>query len=197
MKIKRFTGGILQSNGYVIYQKEQGDCYIVDPGYNPGVFLSFIQEKGLILRGILLTHHHRDHTGGVKKIRSTLGCPVFLHREDMDKYGEEAQPLEDGSIIKLEDETIRTVHTPGHTRGSVCFYVEKSRLAFTGDTIFNVDLGRTDLEDGSEEEMVHTCRKIIDRWSNEIFIYPGHGDGCNMKTVRTINHEFLNIVTGE
>ncbi|MCI8646831.1 MAG: MBL fold metallo-hydrolase [Firmicutes bacterium] len=194
MKIKRFIGGILESNGYVIYQEDQGCCYVIDPGYNPNVFVDFIEKKGLKVQGILLTHHHHDHTGAVKKLRSVFSCPVFIHREDLDMYREEAKPLEDGDRIELEEETLIVVHTPGHTAGSVCFYSEKSKLAFTGDTIFNVDLGRTDLEDGSEAEMIHSCRDIIDKWSNEIFIYPGHGDGCNMKTVRSINHEFLSII---
>ena len=103
-------------------------------------------------------------------------------------------PLEDGDRILLEDEEIRVVHTPGHTAGSVCFFSERGKLAFTGDTIFNVDLGRTDLEDGSESDMIWSCREVINKWNNEIFIYPGHGDGCNMKKVRKINHEFLEIV---
>lgn len=194
MKIKRFIGGILESNGYVIYREERGSCYVIDPGYNPGVFLDFIRKKGLRMQGILLTHHHHDHTGAVKKLRAELDCPVFIHREDMDMYGEAAEPLEHGDVIKLEGEAITVIHTPGHTRGSVCFYSEKSKLSFTGDTIFNVDLGRTDLEDGSEAEMIRSCRDIIDKWNNEIFIYPGHGDGCNMKTVRRINSEFLSII---
>ena len=113
----------------------------------------------------------------------------------MDAYrGEVDVPLEDGDTVFLEAEEIRVVHTPGHTAGSVCFFSDKSKSVFTGDTIFNVDLGRTDLEDGSEEQMIRSCREIIDRWTNDIFIFPGHGDGCNMKKVRRINQEFLDIV---
>lgn len=196
VKIKRFIGGTLESNGYVIYQKEQGGCYIIDPGYNPGIFAEFIEGQALKPLGILLTHHHYDHTGSVKKLCSLFDCPAYIHREDLDIYGQQAQPLEDGDVFMLEEEEIKTVHTPGHTAGSVCFYSDKSKLAFTGDTIFNVDLGRTDLEDGSEADMIHSCRDIIDKWSNEIFIHPGHGDGCTMKKVRVINREFLDIING-
>lgn len=198
MKIKRFIGGILQSNGYVIYQDENGPCYVIDPGYTAGNFIDFIEKKHLDMKGILLTHHHYDHTGAVDKLKNRYSCPVFLHRCDMDLYKKEVEhPLEDGDVIMLEDEKLRVIHTPGHTAGSVCFYSGKSKLAFTGDTIFNVDLGRTDLEDGSEDEMIRSCREIINTWSNEIYIYPGHGDGCNMKKVRRINREFLNIVGEE
>lgn len=197
MKIKRFIGGVLESNGYVIYQQEGGPCFVIDPGYSPDRFVQYIKKMNLKMEGILLTHHHYDHTGGVKKLKAEFECPVYLHREDMDLYKEPVEyPLEDGDVVGLEEETIRVIHTPGHTRGSVCFYSEKSKLAFTGDTIFNVDLGRTDLEDGSEADMVRSCKEVIDKWSNEIFIYPGHGDGCNMKKVRKLNQEFLDIVGG-
>ena len=195
MKIKRFIGGILESNGYVLYQQEGSACYVVDPGYSSKTFIKYIEEMKLDLKGILLTHYHSDHVGAVRKLSDHFGCPVALHRGDMDLYRDNVDtPLEDGMTFDLDGETIKVVHTPGHTSGSVCFYSEKSKLAFTGDTIFNVDLGRTDLQGGSEREMINSCREIIDKWSNEIFIYPGHGDGCNMKKVRKINHEFLSIV---
>lgn len=195
MKIKRFIGGILESNGYVLYRQEGGDCYVVDPGYSSKTFIKYIEETDLKIKGILLTHHHTDHVGAVKKLSAHFGCPVALHREDIDLYRQPVDiPLEDGMTFDLEGEIIKVVHTPGHTAGSVCFFSEKSKLAFTGDTIFNVDLGRTDLQGGSEKAMINSCKNIIDKWSNEIFIYPGHGDGCNMKKVRKINHEFLNIV---
>lgn len=195
MKIKRFIGGSLESNGYVIYQAGGGACYIIDPGYEPNRFIEYIKGNHLELQGILLTHHHYDHVGAVEKIRSTYDCPVLMHRGDMDFYkGTVTRPLEDGDVIMLGEEKICVVHTPGHTSGSVCYYSEKSKLAFTGDTIFNVDLGRTDLAGGSEVEMIHSCRDVINQWSNEIFIYPGHGDGCTMKKVREINREFLDII---
>ncbi len=193
--MKRYIGGMLQSNGYVIYQEKGGLCYVIDPGYTASNFTGFIEELNLELQGILLTHHHYDHTGAVKKLKAAYDCPVFMHRQEMDYYkGQIDKILEDGDIIMLEQEPIQVIHTPGHTAGSICFFSEKSKLAFTGDTIFNVDLGRTDLEGGSEAEMVRSCREIINKWSNEIYIYPGHGDGCNMKKVRRINREFLDIV---
>ncbi|MGI6256863.1 MAG: MBL fold metallo-hydrolase [Anaerovoracaceae bacterium] len=194
MKIKRFIGGLYQSNGYVIYQREGGDCFVIDPGYKHMNFLDFIKENKLNLRGILLTHHHHDHVGAVKKIVDETGCPVYLHRLDADRFAEPVTLLEDGDVFDLSGEEIRVIHTPGHTEGGVCYFSEKSKLAFTGDTIFNVDLGRTDLDDGDPAKMEATMRDIIDKWSNEITIYPGHGDHCTMKYVRQVNREFLDIV---
>lgn len=195
MKIKRFTGGTLESNGYVLYVREGGSCFIIDPGYDPKVFLVYIRDMKLDLKGIILTHHHYDHTGAVDRIKNETGCPVYLHREDCDMYGDQVDVyMEDSDIIDLDGVQLEVIHTPGHTRGSVCIFDGKDRVCFTGDTIFNVDLGRTDLEDGSEEQMVRSITEIIDRWPNDIMIYPGHGDGCTMKKVRKINREFTDII---
>lgn len=195
MKIKRFTGGTLESNGYVLYVREGGSCFIIDPGYDPKVFLVYIRNMKLDLKGIILTHHHYDHTGAVDRIKNETGCPVYLHREDCDIYGNQVDVyMEDSDIIDLDGVQLEVIHTPGHTRGSVCIFDGKDRVCFTGDTIFNVDLGRTDLEDGSEEQMIRSITEIIDRWPNDIMIYPGHGDGCTMKKVRKINREFTDII---
>ena len=142
MKIKRFTGGTLESNGYVLYVREGGSCFIIDPGYDPKVFLVYIRDMKLDLKGIILTHHHYDHTGAVNRIKNETGCPVYLHREDCDMYGNKVDVyMEDSDIIDLDGVQLEVIHTPGHTRGSVCIFDGKDRVCFTGDTIFNVDLG--------------------------------------------------------
>ena len=199
MKIKRFIGGLLESNGYVLYQQDGGEAYLIDPGYNSKVFIEYIKEHGFDLKGILLTHHHYDHSGVADRVKAVFDCPVYLHRRDCDIYFKEFKRnadvyMEDGDVFDLEGEEIRVIHTPGHTGGGVCFMSDKSKVCFTGDTIFNVDLGRTDLEGGSEKEMIDSILNIIDKWPNDIMIYPGHGDGCTMKKVRQINTEFLDIV---
>lgn len=194
MKIVRLIGGNLESNGFIIYNKEGSTCYIIDPGYQPEKYIKKVNELGLKPEGILLTHHHYDHVGGINKIHETYDCPIFIHRADSDCIRGHVTPIDDGKEFMLEDEKITTIHTPGHTRGGVCYYSEKSKVCFTGDTIFNVDLGRTDLEDGSQRDMEASIKNIIDKWSNEITIYPGHGDQCNMKYVRKNNREFLDIV---
>jgi hydroxyacylglutathione hydrolase len=195
MRIKRFILGLLEANGYIIYQQDASDCYIIDPGAKADLFLDFLADHGMTCKGILLTHHHSDHVGGVDKIRKSLDCPVYIHREDADMYRKTATPIEGGDTFDLAGEQVKTIHTPGHTHGSVCFFSERSKLAFTGDTIFNVDLGRTDLVDGDEAQMVHSIKHIIDRWPNDITIYPGHGDACTMKKVRGINREYIDIIT--
>lgn len=195
MKIKRIIGGELEANGYIIYHKDGGPCFVVDPGYTPDKYIKLIKASKLKLQGIFLTHHHYDHVGGAAKLRDYFECPLYLHREDCDFYKENVDVmLEDGDSFMLGEEKLSIIHTPGHSPGGISIYSEKSKVAFTGDTLFNVDLGRTDLRGGNEEKLIQTCRNIIDKWSNEITIYPGHGDSCNMKFVRRFNKEFLGLI---
>jgi glyoxylase-like metal-dependent hydrolase (beta-lactamase superfamily II) len=195
MEIKRFIGGNEESNGYILSEKGGDVCYIVDPGYNGERFLRETSNAGLRILGILLTHHHYDHVGGVQKIKSAADCPVYMHREDASVYkGIVDILLSGGEDLPFYGEGIRVLHTPGHTRGSVCFYAEQRKACFTGDTIFNVDLGRTDLGDGSAAAMEQSVRETISKWPGDTMLYPGHGDPCNMKFVRVHNGEYLAIM---
>ena len=209
MKIRRHIGGILQANCYIISPSHTEDnakapCFIIDPGYDPKILMKLLNENHLEPQAILLTHHHVDHSGSADILRKELDIPILIHREDADMYREGADRfLEDGDILKLGEEgkgskgvKLKVLHTPGHTRGGICLMSERDKVCFTGDTIFNVDLGRTDLEDGSQAEMVRSIRSVVDTWGNDINIYPGHGDEATMKTVRKRNREFLEIVNG-
>jgi glyoxylase-like metal-dependent hydrolase (beta-lactamase superfamily II) len=195
MEIKRFVGGNIDSNGYIIFEKGDSACYIIDPGYAGERFLRAAEEAGLQIRGILLTHCHFDHVGGVQKILSAADCPVCMHKDEAASYkGRVDTLLSGGESLPLRDESILVLHTPGHTRGSVCFYSERGRVVFTGDTIFNVDLGRTDLGGGSAAEMERSVRETVSAWPSDTMLYPGHGDPCNMRFVRIHNGEYLKIM---
>ncbi len=195
MLIEILTGGYLCGNGYIIYDRAGGEAYVIDPGHNPGRFIVKLCSLKVKVKGILLTHHHRDHTDGAEAIRKATGCPVFMHEEDLDSYGDHVDlTLRHGQVLSLAEESILILHTPGHTRGSVCFYCATGKIAFTGDTIFNVDLGRTDLKDGSIDSMRLSVKDVIDRWEDDIIIYPGHGDPATMEHVRRKNKEFLSML---
>lgn len=214
MEIKRFIGGLLEANCYVIAATgekaagfKQVPCFIIDPGYNPKKIIKYVREKNLAPRGIILTHHHHDHGGGAPLIRKELDCQVMIHTLDADRYGHEVDIyLEEGDVIRPYDsggsrrgqgDALEVLHTPGHTEGGICLLCREDKICFTGDTIFNVDLGRTDLEDGSESSMRQSIKEVVDKWGNEITIYPGHGDPATMKTVRKINKEFLEIINDD
>lgn len=199
MKIRRFVGGNLAANGYVIYQKDGGRCYVIDPGYNPKKFIAYIKEHQLEALGILLTHLHYDHTDGAEAISRALDdCPILMHEADAFVYkGRVDTYLKDGDRLELDGEELQIIHTPGHTKGGICIMAAKSRVCFTGDTLFDTDLGRSDLAGGSEADMKDTVCRILDSWENDIVIYPGHEDGCTMKKVRRYNTEFLALLAGK
>lgn len=195
MKINRIISGSLESNGYIIYDKEGGEGFIIDPGDNANLFLKEINKLGIRIKGILLTHHHYDHVGAVGDLSKELLCPVSIHKEDAEMYkGKADRLLEDGDSFLIGKEKLKVIHTPGHTRGGVCYFSEDSKVAFTGDTIFNIDLGRTDLIDGSPVVMGETIRNIIAKWDDNITIYPGHGDSATMEFVRRKNKEYLDFL---
>ena len=195
MKIKRFIGGNLRSNGYVISKFKEGNCYIIDPGYEAKKYLEYLKEQNLKLKGIILTHHHNDHVGAASKIRDALRAPILMQEKDAYVYGNEVDIyLHDGDKIDFDDEQLVIFETPGHTEGSICILSEKSKVVFTGDTIFDTDLGRTDLFDGSPLDMIDSCRNVINTWSNEYTIYPGHDGSATMKQVRKYNREFLDCL---
>ena len=195
LKIKRFVGGCLESNCYIINSAEKGSCYIIDPGYEAGRIVKYVEENSLNAKGIILTHHHHDHVGAAAETAECLKCPVMISFEDSLQYrGKADKYLEDGDIIDLDGETLKIAKTPGHTMGSVCIIAEESKTVFTGDTIFDTDLGRTDFKDGSEAEMIRSCREVIDKWPNDYRIYPGHDESATMKQVRTYNSEFLHCL---
>ncbi|MBQ1406828.1 MAG: MBL fold metallo-hydrolase [Eubacterium sp.] len=198
LKIKRFMLGPILEDGYVVYENDGELCYIIDPGYEPGGYISFVDEHSLKPAGILLTHLHGDHTGAADALKDAFGCVTMMHEQDAFVYkGVIDVMLKDGDVIPLGSDSLKVIHTPGHTKGSVCFLSEKSKVCFTGDTVFDTDLGRTDLKGGSEQDMVRSIRNVVDGFANDIHIYPGHEGDCTMKYVRKFNSEFNAIVSGK
>jgi glyoxylase-like metal-dependent hydrolase (beta-lactamase superfamily II) len=197
MLVERVIAGSLEANGYILYQRDGGGALIIDPGYTAARYTDFVKEHGLTVYAILLTHTHPDHAGKAAALADTFGCPVEAQREELDYYkGRVDHVLEGGEIFDLDGEEIRVLHTPGHTAGGVCYYSEKSRVAFTGDTVFNVDLGYTHFPGGDAARMRKSLREVIDQWGNDVTIYPGHGDSATMRYVRTANAEFREMVAG-
>lgn len=195
MKIVRIIAGELQTNSYIIYDKSQSKGFIIDPEANAEMFLNKISDLSLKIEGIILTHHHYDHRGAAAGIREKIKCPLYIHHFDSEWIPLSADVLlNDGDVIEMGDTHLKVINTPGHTKGSICLISEEERIVFTGDTIFNVDLGRTDLKDGSEKEMEKSIKDIISKWKDDWMLYPGHGDPCTMTYVRANNWEYQEVI---
>ncbi|MDR0875085.1 MAG: MBL fold metallo-hydrolase [Clostridiales Family XIII bacterium] len=200
MEIHRIVEGPLEANCYIIYKKDGAAAYVIDPGYDTKRTIAFVREHGLAVSAILLTHSHHDHSGKAEALAKAFDCEIYAGREELDYYrGRVDRVIDGGEVLNLDGENgevIEALPTPGHSAGGVCYYSKKSRVAFTGDTIFNVDLGYTHFEGGSAERMRESLRNVVNKWDNGVTIYPGHGDSATMKTVREINREFIEAVRG-
>ncbi|MDD4409769.1 MAG: MBL fold metallo-hydrolase [Candidatus Pacebacteria bacterium] len=196
---KLLLRGFIDVNCYFL--RDGNDCYIIDPGYEKERIIGYVAREGLNVLGILLTHAHIDHIGAI----DCFPVPVYLHEEeyqvliDNHKNGSDFSDhgpgfdLNDINIVKLKDEdtiqfgsnTIKVIHTPGHTIGSVCYGIGHD--LYTGDTIFKGTVGRWDLPTGSQEDLRMSILRLVDSQDGSINIYPGHGDSSTIKEEKDQN----------
>jgi glyoxylase-like metal-dependent hydrolase (beta-lactamase superfamily II) len=204
IRIDRVIGGELEANCWIIHHGEGSEAFIIDPGYSHKKYLKIVHDRKVAPKGILLTHYHHDHAGAADVLANELDVPVHLHRGDLPYYkGRVDVAADGGETLSLSGgdapgggEPVEIFHTPGHSAGGACFYLPGSKVSFTGDTIFNVDLGYTCFPGGSDEDMKASLINVVNKWPNDVTIYPGHGDPATMKYVRRVNKEFADIVAG-
>ena len=176
------------ANTYIVASGH--DAFVVDPAVSVHAIVSAASELDADIRGVLLTHGHFDHTVSIDYIRSALGVPVYIHESDAimltdgkknayyDFYGKECvhdaaeRLLRDGDVIRLGDEQLSVIHTPGHSEGSVCFL--GNGFILTGDTLFAESVGRSDLWGGSQQAL-STSLASLRKLDRALTAYPGHG----------------------
>lgn len=186
------TLGSYQTDCYLYVDDDTGLAFAVDCPACGAEYRRFLEKAGVkSLCYILLTHGHFDHVCGVKELRDLTGGRVCIHKADADclrdpdeslssRFPDYAQTpcradilLEDGDVLPFAGGFIRVMHTPGHTKGSVCFFYND--IMFSGDTLFYLSMGRTDLPGGSTKELFRSLR-AIGQVQGEFDIYPGHGE---------------------
>jgi hydroxyacylglutathione hydrolase len=183
MKIETFTVGMLSTNCYVVNSEQSKEAIVIDPGldlpYEAQQIFDYITRGKLKVKLILNTHGHQDHISGDAIFQEKYNVPIYVHKYDatsIEELGASKFPapvlLEDGSVIKFGNESLSIMLTPGHTPGSICLLGEK--LVFTGDTLFNEGIGRTDFPGGSITEMRKSLQKLV-LLPDYFLVYPGHG----------------------
>ena len=178
MEIKTFVVGALETNCYLVYSKDRKIGFLIDPGSYDRRILNAIRENGIRIKNIINTHGHPDHTGG----NNRFGYPVLIHHADKDFLPfPPDKSLKDGDIIEDGDIIFEVIHTPGHTPGSISLKME-DRI-FTGDTLFQGGVGRTDFPYSDESGLLSSIRDRLMVFGDDIEILPGHGPGS------TIGHE--------
>lgn len=195
--------GSLSTNCYILIDEETGQALAVDCAVFDGEYQSFIKELGIKeLKYILLTHGHFDHISGVKELKESYGGRVCIHKEDAPCLFDERESLHayvdyaplypseadiiltDGLSLPFGKREIKVMHTPGHTRGSVCFFI--GDIMFSGDTLFRLSMGRTDMPGGSTRQIFASLR-AIGQLESEYEIYTGHGEKTSLAFEKTNN----------
>lgn len=190
MKLHHLMLGPLAVNCYVI-ETGNKNAIAIDIGGEYEKLKAMLDENGLTLKKILLTHGHYDHFGGVAQAVKDTGLQVYIHSKDAHMLTSRADSLadyisdapfepvdsfavlEEGDKIELDELTVSVISTPGHTKGGVCYFC--GDCVFTGDTLFALSMGRTDFPGGSPAEMHRSLLRLA-KIEEDLKVYPGHNE---------------------
>ena len=182
--------GSYRTNCYMLW--EDKECVLVDPGFEPEEILEQVRCKGKTLAAILLTHGHFDHVGAVKQIAQEIGCPVYIHREDVTlpsrhTNGEiyHTHTYGEGDVVTAAGMTFTVIHTPGHTPGSVCLLCGDVMLS--GDTLFAGTCGRTDIPPYGNPPQMRQSLARLKQLEGNYQVFPGHGHATTLEEERQLN----------
>ena len=173
---------------YLIGDRETGEAVVVDPAYDPQGILDVLAADGMELGGVLATHYHPDHVGGdmmgysisgVADLLELASVPIHVQDPEGDLVTKVTGVTntnlvrhDSGDVVSVGSIDIELIHTPGHTPGSQCFFVDNKLVA--GDTLFLEGCGRTDLPGGDPREMYESLTKRLARIPDDAILYPGH-----------------------
>jgi len=177
---KRLVVGPWPMNCYVLICPEFGQSAVIDPGAEPDRILEALE--GTMVKVILFTHGHPDHSGALMEVQEATGAPVAIHALDAERLPLPADfELRDGDVIAFGEECLRVLHTPGHTPGSVCFLCGDILIA--GDTLFPGGPGHTD-DAQAFQQILSSIQEKIFPLPDETVVYPGHGDPTTVGQAR-------------
>lgn len=174
MNIKCIEVGYLQTNCYIV--EKNSDVLIIDPGDEADKIISNIGDFNV--KAILITHYHFDHIGALEILRDKYRVNII----DYNNAGQE---------FNIGEFDFKVISTKGHTDDSVTFYFKKEKIMFTGDFLFKESIGRTDFKNSNYDDMLNSI-ELIKKYSDDISIYPGHGESSTLLHERQ-NNIFYNI----
>jgi hydroxyacylglutathione hydrolase len=200
MQIKRIPTGMFGSNCYIVGQ--DGECAVIDPGVPAREILEVVNRLGFQIKYIILTHAHIDHMCSMDELRDLTGAKAAVHEDDAGALWDgmlngstmfaETQTfkpadilLKDGDVLETGGLKLKIIHTPGHSDGGICIGVDKN--VFTGDTLFRMSIGRTDLGNGDHDELVNSIVNKLMALEDDAVVNPGHGMSTTIGYERTHN----------
>lgn len=205
MEVIRIPAGIYAANCYLVYDENTKEGIAIDPGGDVDDIIDRIEELGLNIKYIVLTHGHGDHIAGVMGLKSYTDAKVAIHKDDAPMVKDEEKNLSskmamgkvefEADILLEEKDTIEfgnlsceVIHTPGHTPGGISLKIEDS--LFTGDTLFTGSIGRTDFEGSSFDSIMNSIKTKLIVFPDDTKVYPGHGPSSTIKMEKR-NNPFL------
>ena len=200
MKIIVMQVGMLSVNCYIVVSDSQ-NAAVIDPGGEAERILDYLQTNKLTLKRILLTHGHIDHIGAVKVLKDRTGAEIYIHDLDAEMLNDSVKNLaspfrmayqpvspdhtfSDASRISLDEITFTVMHTPGHTKGSSVFLT--GTTMFSGDTLFQGSIGRTDFYGGDYEVMQRSLKKLSEL-ETDYTVLSGHGEKTTLGEEKKYN----------
>lgn len=211
LTLQRFTFNPFEENTYLLIN-EAKQALLIDPGMfsaeEEKILADYIQENQITVQNILLTHTHLDHIFGLKHAVEKYHVPFYLHADDIVIYKNASQsamrfgiaielPKQDFELFFSDEfifgqEKIKLIHAPGHSPGSVCFYLQNEKILIGGDVLFNMSVGRADLPGGDYDTLIKSIQTKIFTLANETLVYPGHGPETNIGFEKMNNPFFRN-----
>lgn len=196
LKIGRIMLGICQTNCYFVYREGSSQALVFDPADKGDYIYNGLKEKGFTVAAILLTHGHFDHIWGVEALKALSGAKVYAYEEEREVCENATvnvskgagRPcivqadtyLKDGEERTIEGISFKLLATPGHTKGSCCYYFEDDKILISGDTLFQETVGRTDLPTGSMSTLVRSVKEKLMPLPEDVRVYPGHGEATTI-----------------
>ena len=203
MIIRKLELNPFGSNCYIVGSESTKEGMIIDPGMLAEEILKHVEDLGLKIKAIVLTHAHMDHTGALAEVKEATGAEVAMHADDapllrggnpmMRMPGSSKEPpapdrlLKEGDVIDIGDLHFRVLHTPGHSPGGICLLEKDNEIVFTGDTLFQFSIGRTDFPGGSHEGLIQNINDKLMILSDNTTVCPGHGPDTTIGVERRVN----------
>ncbi len=191
--LRQMELGPMQNFVYLVGDREAGECVAIDAAWEIDTIVRTAEADGMRITGALVTHTHQDHVGGalfgmtipgVEDLLERVPAKVYVHkaeREFLRGFGSDLVKVEAGTELLVGRLTLTFIHTPGHTPGSQCFYVD-GRL-ISGDTLFIGACGRTDLPGGDPEQLHQSLTQRLAKLPDETILFPGHNYGGLSSTI--------------
>ena len=203
LELQKCILGSVYTNCYFLKNKTTGELLIIDPADAPERIVSKVNEMQATPVAILLTHGHFDHIMAADAVRKKYGISVYACSEEVEtlqnagvnlsQYHGASVTLKpdvllaDLQVVDLAGFSIQMIATPGHTKGSCCYYIQDEGVLFSGDTVFHGSVGRTDFPGGSMGEIVRSIREKLFVLPDYVRVYTGHGMMTNIKDEKMLN----------